>query len=366
MTSSGITPPHLDDRMVGHLREVADLPDLTGTRYEAPRKVARGGMGTVFAVRDTVLGREAAMKVLSIPDPSGDLGARLLAEARHLARLEHPNIVPVHDAGVLPDGRAYYVMALVRGRRLDEWLAGSPSMPAVLRLFQKVCGAVAFAHAHGVIHRDLKPENIMVGPFGEALVMDWGVAKALAPSAARAARDPAEGGGADATLAPGAAPPAHPGTLPGALIGTPAWMSPEQARGEIDRLDARTDVHALGAMLHYLIARRPPFEGTSPQDSLRRVIEAPPPRLRSQAPDAPRPLESICLAAMARDPAARYATAQQMSDDVERFLDGQPVVVHRETLVERAGRLIVRHRTLLLLVAAYLVMRVTVLLATGR
>ncbi len=362
MTTSGATPLRLDDGRLQHLRDVADLPDLGGTRYESPRRLARGGMGTIYAVRDTILGRDVAMKVLSVPDPSGDLGARLMAEARHLATLEHPNIVPVHDAGVLPDGRAHYVMTLVRGRRLDEWRAGGPSFPAMLRLFQKVCGAVAFAHAHGVIHRDLKPENIMVGPFGEALVMDWGVAKAVSEAGAYARRVH------DAARTPPSpdAVPGSRGTLPGAVIGTPAWMSPEQARGETDRLDARTDVHALGAILHYLIAGRPPFEGDSPRETLRRVIEQGPPRLRQHAPSAPRPIESICMTAMAREPEDRYRTAQQMSDDVERFLDGQPVAVHRETLLERGGRLIARHRTILLLVAAYLIMRVTVLVATGR
>ncbi len=346
--------------MLGHLRDVADLPDLTGTRYENPERIARGGMGTIYTVRDTVLGREVAMKVLSAPDPSGDLAGRLMAEARHLARLEHPNIIPVHDAGTLPDGRVFYVMTLVRGRRLDEWRAEGPSSPAMLRLFQTVCGTVAFAHARGVIHRDLKPDNIMVGPFGEPLVMDWGVAKVLGASEVVSA------GHSGGTSGPGETHPGPTATLPGAVIGTPAWMAPEQARGEVQRLDARADVHALGGILHFLLSGRPPFEGDSPREVLTRVIESPPPSLRQAVPAVPRSLQSICLKAMAKDPAGRYESALEMAGDIERYLDGLPVAAHRETPLEKGARVLRKHRTLALLVAAYLLMRVTVLVVTGR
>ena len=150
----------MGDRVIKHLRQVADLPDLSGTKYRCLRSLGHGGMGSVFLVEDAGLGREAALKVITLPDDAGDLAARLTAEARLLARLEHPNIIPVHDAGRLADGRAFYVMKYVRGRRLDEWRKDGVSRPAMLRLFQRVCGAVAFAHAHGVIHRDLKPGNM--------------------------------------------------------------------------------------------------------------------------------------------------------------------------------------------------------------
>ena len=170
----------LDDRRLRHLQEIADLPDLSGTRYRPLRRLGRGGMGSVYLVEDADLGREAALKALTVPDSGSDLTARLVSEARLLARLEHPNIVPVHDLGTLPDGRVFYVMKYVRGERLDEWRGKGPTRPEMLRLFLKICEAVAFAHARGVVHRDLKPENVMVGAFGEALVMDWGVAKILA------------------------------------------------------------------------------------------------------------------------------------------------------------------------------------------
>ncbi|HKY33337.1 MAG TPA: serine/threonine-protein kinase [Candidatus Polarisedimenticolia bacterium] len=345
----------LDDRQVRHLQDVADLPDLTGTRYEMTGRLARGGMGTVYAVRDTVLGREVALKVLSAPDPEGALAARLAEEARHLARLQHPNIVPVHDAGRLPDGRAFYVMTLVRGERLDAWRAAGRSLSAMLRLFQRVCGAVAFAHARGVIHRDLKPENIMVGPFGEALVMDWGVAKRVQQS---------ERDAEAATLDLSAGEP--DGTLPGAIVGTPSYMAPEQARGDTASIGPRTDVYALGAILYFLICGRPPFDGPDPRAILRRVAEqTPPPPRPDGGGRGSRALTSIALKAMARDPAARYASAQEMSDDIERFLDGRPTEAHREGLAERTLRVLEKNRALVMLLAAYLLMRVMVLALAG-
>jgi serine/threonine protein kinase len=349
-----VTRP-LDDRRLSHLREVVGLPDLGATRYEMARRLAQGGMGTVYAVRDRELDREVALKVLSLPDPSGDLAARLRAEARLLARLEHPNIVPVHDVGVLPDGRVYYVMTLVRGRRLDAWRAEGPTLPSMLRLFQSVCAAVAFAHAHGVVHRDLKPDNIMVGPFGDALVMDWGVAKILGTVSESAP-----------TLTPGVRAAPALSTLPGTLIGTPSWMAPEQARGDSAALDERTDVHALGAILYFLLTGRPPFIGRSPEDILERVKEhrvEPPGRV---VPGLPRPLASICARAMAAEPERRYPEARDLGDDVERFLDGLPVAAHRESLLEKGGRVVKRHASLLVLVAAYLVMRMMVLALAGR
>jgi serine/threonine protein kinase len=355
---------HLSDRIVARLREVTDYPDLSGTRYRLVSRLGQGGMGTVYRVEDTALGREVALKVLADPDPRPELSERLLREARHLARLEHPNIVPVHDAGRLPDGRAFYVMKYVRGRRLDEWRRGEPSRPAVLRMFQKICEAVAFAHAQGVVHRDLKPENVMVGPFGEALIMDWGVAKALGGGAdepgGEAGHDGAPKGDGAGTGA------SRRLTAHGAVMGTPAYMAPEQARGEVERIDERADVYALGALLYFLLA------GSAPGPS---VIEtagtgtgrwAPPPPFRRVALDVPRALESICRRAMAADPGDRYGGAQQMAADVDRFLDGRPVEAHPESPPERIARFLRRHQALAWLVAAYVLMRLAVLWLTGR
>jgi len=354
----------LRDDVVGHLRDVADLPDLSGTRYRLVRRLARGGMGTVYLVRDEDLDRELALKVLSLPDPSGALSARLVEEARHLARLEHPNIVPVHDVGRLPDGRVFYTMKLVRGRSLDAWRDGSVPRPALLRLFQKVCGAVAFAHARGLIHRDLKPANVMVGSFGEALVMDWGVAKRVAE--ADAATLPGVEGETGTASAREEETIGRAMTAQGALIGTPAYMAPEQARGEVDRLDARTDVYALGAILHFLLSGRPPHDGPDRETILQQVIQGRRTPLRQIDPAIPRPLDSIVARAMAANPADRYGSALLMAEDLDRFLDGQPVSAHRETLLEKTGRVIGRNKALFWLVLAYLVMRAVILAATGR
>ena len=346
----------LTDERLEHLREIADLPDLSGTRYRLIRRLGRGGMATVYLVEDESLARQAALKVLSDPDPSGTLATRLLAEARLLARLEHPNLAPVHDVGTLPDGRVFYVMKFVRGERLDVWRRSGPARPAMLRLYQKICDAVAFAHAQSVIHRDLKPENIMIGSFGEALVMDWGVAKEL--SAATEQPTLALTGPPETTTG-------RPATAAGTIIGTPAWMAPEQARGETGRIDARTDVHGLGAILYYLLAGRPPFEG-APEEVLRLAAEGEPRPLRQADPTVAKPLAAICSRAMARDPEDRYATVTALSRDVERFLDGGPVEAYPETIWERAARFLGRNKTLVFIILAYLLMRLLVLFFAGR
>jgi len=348
----------LSDAALDHLRSVTDLPDLSGTRYRLVKKLARGGMGSVYAVEDTELGREVALKVVSVPGAPAEIEERLRREARVLAGLEHPNIVPVHDVGRLPDGRTYYVMKLVRGQRLDEWArSGGRSRAEVLRLFQKVCEAVAFGHAHGVVHRDLKPDNVMVGPFGEALVMDFGIAKVLsAPPASPpdpAAAAPAAAAGATATLE-------------GAILGTPAYMAPEQALGDNDRIGPRTDVYALGAMLYFLLSGRPPHGGSTPLAILDSVIQGAPPALRRLDPRIPRALESVVDKALSKDPDRRYGTALELAADLDRFLDGLAPRAHRETLVDRVGRFVGRNKILLLLVLAYLVARGLVMVFAKR
>jgi serine/threonine protein kinase len=362
----------LDDARLAHLRAVADLPDLTGTRYRLIRRLGRGGMATVYLVEDIALGREAALKVLTDPDPTGEMAARLVAEARLLAGLEHPNLAPVHDVGTLPDGRVFYVMKYVRGARLDAWIATRPDRPAVLRLFVKVCDAVAFAHAHGVVHRDLKPPNIMVGEFGEALVLDWGVAKRIGVPGDTDAptlwldESPATPDAAGAP-APAAAPVSRrAATSAGSVIGTPAWMAPEQALGEVGSIGPRTDVYALGAILYSLLGRRAPFDPGAAGEILRRVVEEAPPALRSIDPSIPRPLAAIVARGMSKRQVDRYPGAGDLSADVLRFLDGAAVEAYPESILERGGRILARTRTLAALIAAYIITRVLVLWLTGR
>ncbi len=300
---------------IAHLQTLLLEPDLTGTPYSLVRRLGEGGMGIVWLAHDERLAREVAIKVTApgAPDPGTDpYAARLAREARLLARLEHPGIVPVHDAGVLPDGRTYSVMKLVRGVTLDEWV-GTPAaatLSARLRLFRKICDPVAWAHEQGIIHRDLKPENVMVGPFGEALVMDWGAGRT-------------GGGGAEGER--------------GVVVGTHGYMAPEQARGEADRTDHRADIWSLGALLRFLLRDAPPA----------------------------RAMTAILGKAQAGEPAARYDSVMALAEDVERYLDGQPVSAHRETILEQAGRLLRRNREMALLIAAYLAVRILVLIVGG-
>ncbi len=284
-------------------------------------------MGSVWEAEDPELARIVAVKVLDLPDDSGDLAARLRLEACVLARLEHPGIVPVHDVGTLPDGRPFYAMKLVRGERLDVAAARLATLPEKLRLFLRVCEPVAFAHARGVVHRDLKPDNVMVGPFGEVLVLDWGIARVVGEAAPEGTPE----GGA-------ARPAAGPGTAAGSVLGTPGFMAPEQARGE-GGVDHRADVFALGALLAALVGEAVP---------------------------ASRRLAAIVARATAARPGERYSDVSSLAADVTLLLDGEPVTAYRERFWERAARFVTRHRVALLLVAAYLAARAAILLVYGR
>jgi serine/threonine protein kinase len=303
----------ISDAALRHLRSVADLPDLGGTRYELVEPLGRGGMGAVYRVRDTALGREVAMKVLA-GSALSESCAGLEQEARILARLEHPGIVPVHDVGTLPDGRLFYVMKLVQGERLDAVALRVSAVSERLRLLARVADAVAFAHAHGVVHRDLTPANIMIGTFGEVLVVDWGLALVAAPGEAPAAGQRVR-------------------------AGTPGFMAPEQIDGEAT---AASDVFALGAILRWWMA---PDRGG-------------PPRM-------PRALASIVTRAMAPRAAERYSSAAAFAHDLAAYLDGGPVSAHRETMAERLARFARRYRVAILLVVGYLLMRIALLWVRG-
>ena len=302
----------VSDAAIARLRVLDDRPDFAGTRYDVLDEIGRGGMGIVFRGRDRELGRDVAIKVTAW-STEGDAD-RLRREARTLAALEHPGIVPVHDVGQLPDGRVFTVMMLVRGERLD---AGAARLPLHdrLRLFDRVCDTMSFAHARGVIHRDLKPANIMIGPFGQLLVLDWGLA--------HPGSDPAS---------------THSGSDPGNALatvhgGTDGYMAPEQVRGNVD---ARSDVYALGAILDGLSA-----------DSGSRLL---------------RPLRSVIDRARASDPGARYQDVASLAADVRRFLDGAAVTAHQETVLDRTRRVARTYRTPIALVLAYLAMRGLLLL----
>lgn len=295
----------IPDVALDRLRGQLGLPPVVGERYVIDGLAGRGGMGEVYRATDLRLDRPVAFKVIAAERGPGTLGERLQREARILARLEHPGIVPVHDAGTLEDGRAWYVMRFVDGRRLDEATVDA-GRGERLRLLLRVAETVAFAHGRGIVHRDLKPANVMVGAFGEVVVLDWGVA----------------------ALVDDASEP----------VGTPGYMAPEQGRaGGI--VDGRTDVFALGVMLRDLVER-----AGSP---------------------VPRPLASIMRQATAADPAARYPDAAAFAADLRRWLDDERVLAHREGAAERLWRFARRHQVALLLLLAYVVLRTAILLWRG-
>jgi eukaryotic-like serine/threonine-protein kinase len=299
-----VTAAFLSDQTLARLQAVANWPNFDGQRYTIVDEIGRGGMGAVYRGLDEQLGREVAIKV-SNGVPGAELERRLSDEARILAALEHPGIVPVHDVGRLADGRLFYVMKQVRGATLPRHLANEVSLSERLGIFERICDAVTFAHAQGIVHRDLKPDNIMVGQFGEVLVMDWGIAQAGGPIES------------------------------GMIAGTHGFMSPEQARG--DRTDARADVYSLGALLSWLCDGR----------------------------SAPRALRAVSERAMAANPLDRYPTVLALSADVARFRAGQAVDAHRESLPERVARFARTYRVAILLVIGYLVMRVLVAYFSG-
>jgi eukaryotic-like serine/threonine-protein kinase len=298
----------LSDSAVSRLREVADWPDFTGSQYELLEKVGQGGMASVYVARDKDLERGVAIKVIHAPVIDPEVQERMLAEARIIAQLEHPGILPVHALGFLPDGRIYYVMKLVQGQRLDRFITDKVALSERLRVFLRICDATAFAHSKGIVHRDLKPSNVMIGEFGEVLVIDWGIAKVL--------RRPQPDGDA----------------LQATVLGTPGYMAPEQERGDTGSIDERTDVYSLGVLLGSLL----PADASK---SLRAIAE----KARSPVPDD------------------RYPDASELARDIQHFLSGDRITAVPESLLETAHRLVVRHRVFVVLVATYLVARVVLL-----
>ncbi|HKM52042.1 MAG TPA: protein kinase [Isosphaeraceae bacterium] len=374
------------------------------TRYRILRPHAEGGLGAVFVAHDEELHREVALKeILERHVHNTEHRLRFLLEAEVTGGLEHPGIVPVYGLGQYEDGRPYYAMRFIRGESLKSaishfHLADNPdrdpgeralSLRRLLTHFVDVCEAIAYAHSRGVLHRDLKPANVMLGKYGETLVVDWGLAKPLgrcfpqdeAPATGvfRTEIDPEGDGDGTVTLNASAVEMPETGsrheihetylerplippslgrsseTIAGSRVGTPSFMSPEQAAGRIDRLGPASDIYSLGATLYNILTGKPPFVGTDLTKTLARVVKGDFPQPRRVKPSVPRALEGIVLKAMALEPGDRYASAKALGDDIEHWMADEPVSAYRDPWLARLGRFARRHKTAVAASAALLV-----------
>jgi serine/threonine-protein kinase len=300
----------------------AEPPDPLppGARFELGKEIGRGGLARVVEAEDREIGRTVALKLM-LEDSPGDALQRFRWEARITGRLEHPNIVPVHEVGLLPGSKEiYFCMKRIHGRDMHHVIReGAWKLRRLVEAFRDVCRATAYAHSKGVVHRDLKPANVMLGDFGETLVMDWGLAAVKGE-----AGPPARKGGRSVASADD-----RPVTEDGEILGTPAYMAPEQAQGRRDEIDERTDVYALGAILYEILTGRPPFEGRNATEIIRKVAQSPlmPPSARASVPPE---LEAICVRAMGRRKEERYASAAELAADVEAYLEGTKEAERRE------------------------------------
>jgi formylglycine-generating enzyme required for sulfatase activity/tRNA A-37 threonylcarbamoyl transferase component Bud32 len=334
-------------------------PTAAGPRFRILRPHAKGGLGEVFVAQDEELHREVALKEIQARHADhAESRARFLLEAEVTGGLEHPGIVPVYGLGTYADGRPFYAMRFIRGDSLKDAVerfhkekASLPAGERALRLrqllgrFVDVCQAIAYAHSRGVLHRDLKPGNVMLGKYGETLVVDWGLAKVLDradPEATEAPLQPTLSGDSARTQT-------------GAALGTPAYMSPEQAAGRLDQLGPRSDVYSLGATLHCVLTGQAPFPSGDAGEVLGKVQRGDYPRPRALDRQLHPALEAICRQAMALRPEDRYPSPQALAEDLEKYLADEPVTAYREPLPARLARWRRRHSTLVA-VAAFVVL----------
>jgi serine/threonine protein kinase len=352
-------------------------PTAAGLRFRILRPHAKGGLGQVYVAEDQELHREVALKEIQDKHAGdSDSRTRFLIEAEITGALEHPGIVPVYGLGQYADGRPFYAMRLIRGDSLKEAIerfhqaegldrdpgARSLELRKLLGRFIDVCEAIQYAHDRGILHRDLKPGNIMLGKYGETLVVDWGLAKPLerpdSPSAEPLLKPPSASGTAE--------------TVAGSAVGTPQYMSPEQAEGRLDLLGPASDVYSLGATLYCLLTGRSAVEDSKADRPAQRdlgkllgkVARGQFPRPRALSPRIDRPLEAICLKAMALHPGDRYRAPRELANDLEHWLAGEPVSAWPEPWYVKARRWVGKHRPFVTGAAAALVVGVISLTAS--
>ncbi|MEE2643332.1 MAG: serine/threonine-protein kinase, partial [Myxococcota bacterium] len=321
------TPPPRSgsQESAGRRSEIGDEVNLKAfsspfSRYRLGVEIARGGAGKIRIADDRQLSRRVVLKVLHEDrrERKSTL-RRFIDEARLTAQLEHPNIVPVHDLGLLEDGSPFFTLKLIHGQTLkrllrglragDEEFAKRYTLLKRLKIFQQLCNAVSFAHSRGVIHRDIKPSNVMVGEFGEVQLLDWGIARVVS-------------GLGNRELAPVRGSKLGPQDE-GIISGTPSYMAPEQARGVASEIGPASDIHALGATLYELLTLRPPFRGRSPEEILENVIKKkarPPSKIKGQ-PRFPRQIEEICLRCLEKKAEDRFPSVEALSEALNTLIN---------------------------------------------
>jgi serine/threonine protein kinase/lipoprotein NlpI len=345
-------------------------------RYEIKREFARGGMGRILLSRDLDVGRDVALKEL-LPElamggtrmgtrmgsaggnETNETGERFLREAKVTGQLEHPNIVPVYEIGERDDGNVYYTMKYVRGKTLaarlreirkDDKLSDEKKNQERLKLldpFVSMCNAVAFAHSRGVIHRDIKPENVMLGDFGETMLLDWGLARVKNQKDFAVKNKPKERNISDSLRESADASK----TQDGYIIGTPAYMPPEQGRGEQEEVDEKSDIYSLGSVLYEILAGNPPYEGPTAGLVLQAMLTGAPAPLATKNKFAPRELIAVCEKAMAREKKDRFKSAMEISLQVQAFREGRNLSVYQYSASEQIKRYVKRHKATVTVIA---------------
>lgn len=357
------------------VKETVDFAPETQSRYTLTRVHGEGGLGQVWLAVDPSLNRDVALKrIRPGKGSSRDAQLRLIREAQITGQLEHPNIMPVYELEQRDEkGRPYYTMKFLRGDTLQDRIkayhrkkkrgkAEPIDLVKLLNFFIDICNAIAYAAARGVVHRDLKPQNVMIGDFGEVIVLDWGLAKKIENQEIDSGRRELRLGDlVDATE-----------TIAGQVVGSPAYMAPEQAAALNDQVDARTDVYGLGAMLFTILIGHPPHRGTKTGNSakdtielLNRISSGETPRLRELDATIPKALDAICAKAMNKGARLRYQDARDLAMDVECYLADEAVTVHQESLLQKTGRWLRKHRTKAQAIAISLIVVVVVAIASA-